>query len=569
MILNSSQNDVETTAKEGRRLTVAYVGSLSLIIASLCIAYFTIESARTQQSNDARLINISGRQRMLSQNLALLVTLNGTSVPRQLAIDLHNDIARRTSEILKGHTEVRLGIQEMRPTPEISHIDSLLRMAEPSIQRLVEIAQFATATGWNDQSIVNELVSLSQKVLREMDEVTFTLEAHSDAKSRSTERTILIALGTIILVVLLEALWIFRPIVRSTTDALDSSRRANANAIQSEENLRRLVRILPDITFLFDRTGTYVEIFTSREDLLVESRSLLLGKRIPDVFDDEHSEQFMDIIGRTFETGAATPFSYALHIDGTTTWFTGVATRLEPTATEDAYVVMIVRDVSAEHIQEQSAERIQDTLMRAAIDMQEAERERIADDLHDGLGQRIALLKMKLEYFIRQRAQESGDTLLRDIDDIANNIREIAHDIAPATLRTFGLVEAMKNSLRMISESSSIRVTMQFLTESERFDVMTERGLYRVYQELITNILRHASATEITVQLVEHPNRLVFVLEDNGVGFDTSQLAPRGRGLIGVQARVRVMQGELTVDSAPKRGTCITVSVPTNLGEES
>lgn len=535
------------------RLSMANRISVVVTIACVLVAFVVIDSALEEMRDDARLINIAGRQRMLSQNIALTIL----AAPSMADVGARN-LGRRIDEFRSGHMEVCQGLRR-----DSIYTDDRLRAlltgpVEQSVERLIASAQEVRHGQAINPSVV---LQASTRVLDGMDRVTFGVQQVSQEKRIRAERTIAVTLLILVFVVILEFIFIMLPALRHHQALYRELERSQSNAAAAAENLRQIVRIIPDITFVFDANGCYKDIFTNREDLLIQARKHLMGKTLKDVFPAQHVGLFMTAIEETLATGESQELHYALDLPATTRWFEGTTTVLDYPVDRRKDVVMIVRDVTERHERDIQEQHMQRKLIQAALDAQEAERERLADDLHDGLGQRLAALKLNASRLTCLR-DDASMSILREIDGLTETVREIATNIAPATLRRFGLSEAIRTDASQFVSPGSLAIHVHLHTRNGRYPDTVEKGLFRIYQELITNVLRHAEATEVTIQLLEREGLLELQVEDNGRGFDEQSTTKRGRGLIGVQTRAIALHGTLHVDSVPDRGTYVSIVVP-------
>lgn len=212
----------------------------------------------------------------------------------------------------------------------------------------------------------------------------------------------------------------------------------------------------------------------------------------------------------------------------------------------------------------------QERVLAAALESQEAERQRIARDLHDGVGQVLAAVVLNLERVqdlcagyhrgpnpLEAPLQRSMDVLKGAIGEV----RTISHGLGTSTLRELGLVAAISELLDNLATDAT---TFEFVTAGlgQRPTLPVEICLFRAAQELIANIVHHAGATEGTIQIVRNEREARLTVEDNGRGFIVA--GPRGgMGLENVCARAAALHGEVHVDSAPGHGTTVTVVLPT------
>lgn len=218
-------------------------------------------------------------------------------------------------------------------------------------------------------------------------------------------------------------------------------------------------------------------------------------------------------------------------------------------------------------------ERQQLTQQRAAavLAAEEAERRRIEADLHDGVGQLLSVVKLHLSALseeLRPRLDASEEqrfsTALDVVDESVREVRGISHDLVPNALLKRGLALAVREFLDRVRRPGRLNIQFETFGLAEAYlpsDV--EYALYRVVQEAVQNIVKHAQATAITLQLIWHSGELTLVVEDNGVGFDPAVPGVgAGIGLHNMASRIAYLGGELLVDSSPGRGTTLTAVVP-------
>jgi signal transduction histidine kinase len=211
----------------------------------------------------------------------------------------------------------------------------------------------------------------------------------------------------------------------------------------------------------------------------------------------------------------------------------------------------------------------QEQRLRQSIEVQEAERKRIARDLHDGIGQRLGGLKLSWSRLSERMGrmlpeeQKSMQRLTRVLDDTAHEVRALSHQMMPRALSAVGLSAALNDLVDQQFRHSGIEVRMEEHGASGRFDERVEIAVYRMAQEMLGNIIKHAGATQVDLQLMRSGKRLILVVEDNGRGFDPQRLrAGAGHGLANLQSRAAAVGGDVVFESSPGNGTVVTVRVP-------
>jgi signal transduction histidine kinase len=205
------------------------------------------------------------------------------------------------------------------------------------------------------------------------------------------------------------------------------------------------------------------------------------------------------------------------------------------------------------------------------IDAQEEERRSIARELHDELGQVLSAIKMEIA--VAKRGLESAGSatdVLSDAEKIADHalttVRDLSHLLHPSMLDDIGLPAAVDWYLRGFGSRSGVRVELLLDRMDDRLQPEAEVTAYRIIQEALTNVARHAQATSCRVYLQRLPSTVLVTIEDDGVGFQPDDLGrrgrPRGLGLLGIQERATLLRGTLRIESRPGAGTRLTVELP-------
>ena len=203
----------------------------------------------------------------------------------------------------------------------------------------------------------------------------------------------------------------------------------------------------------------------------------------------------------------------------------------------------------------------------ALLKGQEEERSRVARDLHDGLGGMLSGVKLSLSA-MRGNAILSEDSTrlftqaLLQLDNSMSELRRVAHNMMPEALVRLGLQQAIQDYCDHLNDSGSIKIRCQFHDLEARLDAATEIVVYRIVQELINNIIRHAAASEALVQLMRNEDMLSIIVEDNGRGFDLSAGSSAGAGLGNVRSRVDYLHGTMDIRAEPGQGVSVHIECP-------
>lgn len=203
----------------------------------------------------------------------------------------------------------------------------------------------------------------------------------------------------------------------------------------------------------------------------------------------------------------------------------------------------------------------------AIIEAEEKERIRIARDLHDGVAQTMVAAKMQLESFIENSAMNLNEqTTLKNafdlVKDASDEVRAISHSMVPNALLKSGLVAAIRDFVQRMG-NDKLKINLDIHGLNQRLNENIETVIFRVLQELVNNIIKHAQASEITIQLIRDTTELTFTVEDNGIGFDTTKLNKKaGMGIKNISSRIEYLHGTVVFDSTPGNGTTVIIEIP-------
>jgi PAS domain S-box-containing protein len=250
--------------------------------------------------------------------------------------------------------------------------------------------------------------------------------------------------------------------------------------------------------------------------------------------------------------------------DGAYRWITDVGVpRFLPDGSFAGYIGCCV-DVDDKRVAETARRELAGRLINA----QEEERTRIARELHDDIGQSLALLAIQLQ---RSSQAPSGERILSRIDardlrdrvkEIGNKVSLLSHRLHSSELEYLGLEVAVKSLCREFSEQSRVPVECSCSDIPEELDANVALGCLRVIQEALHNVAKHSSATDVQVEVLGNADSISLAVSDNGVGFDASKNITGGLGLISMRERMYLIGGEFMISSTPGQGARIRARVP-------
>jgi len=196
------------------------------------------------------------------------------------------------------------------------------------------------------------------------------------------------------------------------------------------------------------------------------------------------------------------------------------------------------------------------------LDIQEAERKRIATDIHDEIGSNLATIRMNLQNLQYRSAfdEQQASQLLQLLDQTSQNVRRAAHNLIPPLFGSIPLTDILQSYFSLLNSPD---ILFHFCTNKYKpyFDPRQELVLYRIIMELTSNIIRHAKASAATIQLLYYPDYLQIIVEDDGIGLPPASGKQQGIGLSGVRTRVRSLGGKIHIDSGVS-GTTFIIHIP-------
>jgi signal transduction histidine kinase len=211
------------------------------------------------------------------------------------------------------------------------------------------------------------------------------------------------------------------------------------------------------------------------------------------------------------------------------------------------------------------SERIAQDALRRVVEAQELERRRLARELHDETGQALTSILLGLKALEERTGDEASRAAMEELRELVvstlQDVRRLAVELRPTALDDFGLVAALERLTASFAEQTGISVDFQTALADERLPEEVETALYRIVQESLTNVVKHARARRVSILLARKEGSVKAVVEDDGRGFDPAQ-AGDGFGLVGMRERLALLGGRLEVESGADAGTTIAAEVP-------
>ena len=212
------------------------------------------------------------------------------------------------------------------------------------------------------------------------------------------------------------------------------------------------------------------------------------------------------------------------------------------------------------------SQRIAQDALRRVVEAQELERRRLARELHDETGQALTSILLGLKALEERTGDEASRAATQELRELVvstlQDVRRLAVELRPTALDDFGLVAALERLTASFAEQTGISVDFETALADERLPEEVETALYRIVQESLTNVVKHARARRVSILLARKEGSVKAVVEDDGRGFDPAEQAGDGFGLVGMSERLALLGGRLEVESGADAGTTIAAEVP-------
>jgi PAS domain S-box-containing protein len=338
---------------------------------------------------------------------------------------------------------------------------------------------------------------------------------------------------------------------------------------ESEERYRELFENARDAIYVHDLEGNYTRVNRATETLTGYKREELVGRNLAEFVPVEQ----LQYVHESFCAKVAEQGETSYEIDVLAKDGRRVPIEVRSQAIYENGVMVGVQSTARDITERKLAQEGLKMFSRQLIEAQEDERRRIARELHDQVGQILIAVKMNLH--TEKQVSQAAEVCcyikenIEAVDEALRLVRDLSVELRPPVLDDFGLVTALHWYVDRYTKRTGleVHVLIDMPDENERFSRELETACFRIAQEALTNVVRHAQANQVRLQLVKDGNVLLLSVKDNGVGFDLESLqkrAPRAAtlGLISMQERAHAAGGKIEIDSAVSQGTEVRFRLP-------
>jgi PAS domain S-box-containing protein len=463
-------------------------------------------------------------------------------------------VLARDGHVVWFHCEVRM-VRHADGRPWFIHgvgFDiSELKQAEEALKQAHDGLELRVRERTKELGAAN--AELQQEIAVRQRAEASLIKAHAELERRVAERTIELARANEYLLT-----------------EIGERRRAEDAMRKSDDMLRGIFEHAPDTIVVIDRQGRIERVNAQVERMFGYHSEEILGHQVeellPELFRRRLTKQRTDDV----DYPQFRPMGAGLELHGRRKdgGEFPVEVMLSPIAVAaGSLVIAIIRDITrrkqSDAALRESADRLK-ILSRRLIEVQEAERRSLALELHDEIGQILTGLKLTLEVSARLPADEAQASIAQAqtlVNELMARARKLSLDLRPATLDHLGLLSALLGHIKQYSAQTQVRVLFKHSgLEGQRFPAEIETASYRIVQEALTNVARHAGTEEAAVLVWADQHSLTIQIEDRGKGFDSevALATDNTSGLAGMRERAALLGGHFTVESHPGKGTRLT-----------
>lgn len=588
------------------KLSRLYIIALSAIAFSIIISQILIRNHLNDQQSDSSVINVAGRQRMLSQKLTKEIVSLSAEASLENRMLLKDKIKKTLHLWELSHYALQngndsLGLPSKNSAIVIDKFKSLnpifdsINVASKSIIKKIENTPSLPFNSF--LSDIKKVKNNEGDFLLMMDQIVNQYDLEADAKVSWLRKLELLLMTLTLLILLGEFVFIFWPTAKSVratlSELLQAEQKAKKMAFDADElsltreksikELRALSHAMDD-TLLFARISPkgHVIHIGNKFSRLFNFSSFNNEVLFWNVLSNKESEQLVieDVVFKHKKTGWQGEIKASTK-DDETIWLEMSIIPFSPTD-DRTELLIIASEITERKTAQLEIDRLtkksfenemsqQKIISSKIIENQEKEQNRIAKDVHDGIGQMLTGLKYNLESIDIKDIDKTAAKIehLKELTtEIIKGVRTATFNLTPPELSDYGIVPAITKLTQELAKLTGKNIVLFNKTDfNKRLDSLTEINLYRITQEAINNAIKYADSTHILVSLSHSDNLLSIVIDDNGKGFDPNKVknvknAEGGMGMTFMRERIKYVDGRLFLNSEAGKGTRVTLNVP-------
>ena len=588
------------------KLSRLYIIALSTIAFSVIISQVLVRNHLDKQQSDSTVINIAGRQRMLSQKLTKEIVSLSVSSDEKNRIFLKNNIKKTLylwelshNSLQKGNDSLGLpkqnSVQIKNKFTAINPVFDTIQKASKLILRKLEKNPLISI----DYLVfeIKKITNNEGSFLLIMDEIVNQYDLEANEKVAWLRKLEFLLMGLTLLLLLGELVFIFLPTAKSIkmilSELLSAEKKAKKMAFNADELSvvkEKSIRELRALSQAIDETLLFARISPNGNLIHIGNKFSRLFKFTKfkketffwNILSNNENEQLIieDLITKHKKTGWQGELK-ATTKDAETIWLEMSIVPYRPTE-DKSELLIIASEITAKKAGQIEIERLtkesfeekmsqQKIISSKIIENQEKEQNRIAKDVHDGIGQMLTGLKYNLESINMNDIQKTTSKIehLKDLTtNIIKGVRAATFNLTPPELSDHGVVPAMIKLTQELGRLTGKEILFLNKTDyNQRLDSLVEINIYRIVQEAINNAIKYAESSHILVAVSHSEKILSIVVDDDGQGFEPSKVkhvknGDGGMGMTFMKERITFVEGRLFLNSELGKGTRVTLNIP-------
>jgi PAS domain S-box-containing protein len=345
-------------------------------------------------------------------------------------------------------------------------------------------------------------------------------------------------------------------------------KKAEKEIEEKEENLRATLNTSADSVLLLEKDGTIIEVNQIFTGLINTEREKIIGKNLLELIPQKRLNEVKKLLNKILDMKK--PYTF-IDFAFDKTWELNIRPIFDQYGDINR-ITIFAKDITEKYFYEEELKKTNEKLRKLSRHfnfVREEERKNISREVHDNLGQKLTALNLEISW-IKQNMPENLTEVKKQFDDIMELVnqsiivvQEISTELRPGILDDLGLSNAIQWQCNKISRKSNLNFTLDLLNEEIELSDEIKTVLFRVFQEALTNIIRHSKAKNITVNLRLEQKILIFEITDDGIGIPQEKLNDYSSfGIIGMRERIDSIKGSIEISIGKIKGTIIKISVP-------
>ncbi|MBT4990692.1 MAG: PAS domain S-box protein [Candidatus Marinimicrobia bacterium] len=356
---------------------------------------------------------------------------------------------------------------------------------------------------------------------------------------------------------------------------ITKERQAEIELRKISEELMGIFHAIPDLFFRLNQKGEIINYKADNLEDLYEYPEDFLGKKLTDILPPDVGEKLMAGVEATLSSHELVLVEYSLAFKDEPKYYEHYEARMLPVPNQEVLAIVrnITQNVEAKNTIQFHREQLK-RLSQKSLQALEDERARISRELHDEVGQALSAVNLNLQR-IKLEIDQKDINAQKNIDDCqllvqttADSIHQFSFELRPSILDDLGLISAMNAHARGFTNQTKLEINLKKDASINISDDHIKITLYRIFQECLNNVAKHANASKVDVMLKMESNNICMHIKDDGVGFKTSEIQDtillKGLGITGMKERVDYVDGTFLIHSEPNIGTEITINIPCN-----